>query len=496
MPRHRRISLILTLVLAAGHLALYLEAGPVDDDFICYRYARNLAEGQGLVYQPGVRIEGFTNPLWVLLHAGGQRFGLDPVGLTRWLALLAALAGVWIAAGVERRLSASPDAIPLAPFGLALSPALAFHGAAGLGTTLLGTLILGWFGSWLVADERGRPPILAAILLACACLLRQEALLFALPFAVRVKQRVWGRLPLFAFASWTLLRVLYYGELLPQTFFVKRLPLARDLSLGWHYLVISTLTAGAGVYVAASLAAIKCVRVSTGLVGAACLGLVLHVVYVVAVGGDYLALARFYVPGLPLAITLAAVALSHRPLARGLLGLFTLALLWTHLPPGMLGKRYEQSRPYLKLLHEFQEQRWTQLGEFFAQAAPASSVVCLAPIGAFGWESRLEIVDVLGLVTPGIAAAEPDLSISMKGHQRYDAGVLMDAAPDYLIPGNGVRDPRTGRMSFNPWERDLAEEPRFLRHYIQHVVPIPGGEPLDVWIRQGSEPLPGARRVP
>ena len=66
--------MLLACLLGLGHLLLFLGAGPVDDDFICYRYARNLVRGDGLVYQAGERVEGFTNPLWVLLHAGGNLF--------------------------------------------------------------------------------------------------------------------------------------------------------------------------------------------------------------------------------------------------------------------------------------------------------------------------------------------------------------------------------------------------------------------------------------
>jgi len=42
-----------------------------DDAMISMRYAKNLAQGFGLVWNPGgERVEGFTNPLWVLFMAG------------------------------------------------------------------------------------------------------------------------------------------------------------------------------------------------------------------------------------------------------------------------------------------------------------------------------------------------------------------------------------------------------------------------------------------
>jgi len=39
----------------------------VDDAYISFRYAHNLASGQGLVFNPGEYVEGYTNLLWTLL---------------------------------------------------------------------------------------------------------------------------------------------------------------------------------------------------------------------------------------------------------------------------------------------------------------------------------------------------------------------------------------------------------------------------------------------
>ena len=58
----------LTLVLLLAHAAVYTFL--TDDAFISFRYARNLSQGHGLVFNPGFeRVEGYTNFLWVLLLA-------------------------------------------------------------------------------------------------------------------------------------------------------------------------------------------------------------------------------------------------------------------------------------------------------------------------------------------------------------------------------------------------------------------------------------------
>src|SRR5436189_992982 len=70
-------------------------AGWMDDDaFISFRYAQNLAEGNGLVFNPGERVEGYTNFLWVLLLAAGDVLGAAPDVAAHGWSLLATV-GLW-----------------------------------------------------------------------------------------------------------------------------------------------------------------------------------------------------------------------------------------------------------------------------------------------------------------------------------------------------------------------------------------------------------------
>jgi arabinofuranosyltransferase len=67
----------ITLALAAlcawlAWMAVY----QVDDAFIVYRYAANLARGDGFVFSPGERVEGVTCFLWSLLLAPWAAAGL------------------------------------------------------------------------------------------------------------------------------------------------------------------------------------------------------------------------------------------------------------------------------------------------------------------------------------------------------------------------------------------------------------------------------------
>src|SRR5438876_10996023 len=79
-----RWALIVPLAIA---LLARLLTGPraIDDAYITFRYARNLAEGLGLVYNPGEWVLGTTAPLWAVFLAGGYKLGLTNLP---WLATI------------------------------------------------------------------------------------------------------------------------------------------------------------------------------------------------------------------------------------------------------------------------------------------------------------------------------------------------------------------------------------------------------------------------
>src|SRR5207249_3174984 len=51
-----------------------------DDAFITFRYAHNLLNGHGMVFNPGERVEGYTNFLWVLCSSVALFVGIDQIG--------------------------------------------------------------------------------------------------------------------------------------------------------------------------------------------------------------------------------------------------------------------------------------------------------------------------------------------------------------------------------------------------------------------------------
>src|SRR5687768_6579605 len=70
---------LLAVIGVAWLLAAWRFWFVVDDAWITFRYAKHLASGVGLRFNPDdPPIEGFSNPLWMLAAAACEGTGLDP----------------------------------------------------------------------------------------------------------------------------------------------------------------------------------------------------------------------------------------------------------------------------------------------------------------------------------------------------------------------------------------------------------------------------------
>jgi hypothetical protein len=56
---------------------------PCEDAYITFRYSKNFAEGTGPVFNPGERVEGYSNPVWMAGIAGASLPGLDMAFFSR-----------------------------------------------------------------------------------------------------------------------------------------------------------------------------------------------------------------------------------------------------------------------------------------------------------------------------------------------------------------------------------------------------------------------------
>jgi hypothetical protein len=204
-----------------------------DDAFISLRYAHRLIEGHGLTWNPGERVEGYSNLLWTLLAAGAGALGANLVWAVRVMGVLSSFAtiGAIVYAHPPRRFV---DVLPalMAACLLAISGPVAVWSIGGLEQPLVGALL-----AWalvltypLLDDEPRRHVWLApSILLSLLCWTRADGALFTAAIAgglvlargiTRASLALAARLvalPIVAVAADIAFRLLYYHDWLPNS---------------------------------------------------------------------------------------------------------------------------------------------------------------------------------------------------------------------------------------------------------------------------------------
>ena len=176
MTDRRTLGLLGASVAALPLLTLlFLPIRTIDDAFITFRYARNLASGNGLVFNLGERVEGVTSLSWTLLLAAVEalRLPVEPAAFVLGVAFaLLALRESYL---LGRALGASAGAC------LAATALLAVHGRFWLvaGNGLEGGLFA--FLAVLVARKtiEGADGRLIGALLGLLFMTRPESLLIA-----------------------------------------------------------------------------------------------------------------------------------------------------------------------------------------------------------------------------------------------------------------------------------------------------------------------------
>jgi len=140
-PRPHLFSIGVALLLLAGCLA-WTRSGTIDDAYISFRYAFNLTHGHGLVFNPGQRVEGESNPMWVLLLAAAHMADLPLPAASYVLGVLSLLATVGLTHVLSIRLGLSPLIASITTATVALSTDLVAGATMGLEGGLYAALLL------------------------------------------------------------------------------------------------------------------------------------------------------------------------------------------------------------------------------------------------------------------------------------------------------------------------------------------------------------------
>jgi arabinofuranosyltransferase len=418
-----------------------------DDAYISFRYVANFLEGHGLVYNPGERVWGFTNFLWMALLAPGLACGLDPLALARALGVLSSAGALLLVLRVGAPARPARGWNPGGACLLATSGAYLLQALGGLETSGFTLLVLAALALHARARERGgRAAFAAGLAAALAALTRPEGvLLFGLLAADALAPARTSPVPLrrrlallgLGFAPIALAfeaaMASYYGALWPNSLDAKIGLSLEQLRRGLHYGLV--FARNQPVTLAIALAAALRWREARPDERLRLWALLLFAAVAVAVGGDWMLGYRlFHAPialaaGLvPLALAGVAAGGAPRRARKARAGLVALAAV-ANLAGSFRDPRVEvASRPTLVAAGE-------RIGRWMRAHLPADALLATNTAGCIPYYSGLRIVDMMGINDRTIARRR-ELPSGWKGIEKGDGRYVLSRRPDYIQLGS------------------------------------------------------------
>lgn len=491
----------------------------VDDSFITFRYVKNFVAGNGLVYNPGERVEGYTNFLWTILLSSGLWLQphLDLVGLAQTLGVLFGAATILLVFLFTWRHDQKISGWSLvASLFLALNGSFVAWSTGGLETTLFAFLVFAGCYAYVASLESDKHFLLAPILFAFAALARPEGILFfgvnALHLGYcefRAHRKNLGLRWLswvLAFAAiyvpYFLWRFAYYGFLFPNTFYAKVGSGISQYLRGVGYLSNFGLTYGAVIFLLPLVFLLKRNRRTWSdyfllQVGA-------YLLYIIYVGGDGLAFCRFVVFIAPLIYVLvqegfrvlyqgweSGSRVPHRvKVAITVVGLlcafgltarssFAVLLLpdstrWYEPQSELSFPLLSNQPPYLWFDNYFVD-RQAAAARWLETNAPPGALVAATPAGAIGYYMHLRVIDMLGLTDSHIAqspeAFRTAVGSGRAGHEKGDGKYVLSRSPEFILIGNvavlpfPLDDNKMSKKLVLKSENELWAAPEFHKDY-------------------------------
>jgi hypothetical protein len=439
---------------------------PLDDSWIHLQFARNLAEGRGFAYNPGVSVPGSTAPLWTILLAGLFVIAGAHVAWVKIAGVAAAAGSAWLARRLAIQWTGEPLLGLCAGLATVWSAPMAWGALSGMEVTLAALLVTGA----LCAHASDRFT-LAALLIGAAALARPESVLLVPllwlggPLTLKRSLASLG-IPAAVLSPWIAFNLWTAGTPLPATAAAKIEGGLVGLLAGTRESVTDALFGRPWRFEAEWAAWLGSVDVLLPILilpglwmlwrrhGRAALLpasiLLLHPLGMALLApyrGPAFQEGRYSIQLLPLAICVAITALSP--------------LRTSSLSPHGRGPQFELSRCLSGEARAESDQGWLRraaivlfvvvsvaplwsgagryawavqnidalqvhLGRWVSEHTPPSARLALNDVGAITYLGRREAVDVMGLITPAII---PYRREGEKGVLRY----LERACPDYLI---------------------------------------------------------------
>ncbi len=455
-----------------------------DDAFISFRYAEHLAEGKGLVYNEGERVEGYTNFLWTVVIAAGRRLGLEPVAFSYGLGMtcfvLSLVFTYRLSCQVFGQIFGEGTAGLLAVFLLGTNYTFSAYATGGLETQLQAFLCVAVasmvFQIAAVPGGSRRQLVALSLLIAAALLTRLDSaayLFVLLPVVffyvlrqhdVSIAEKGWQMAclclaPLLTVGGWLLWKVWYYGDILPNTFYAK-VGSVNTVPKGLFYCAEFLQEYWLIPFLFLGIAALgRILRERNRPLQILVLTVLLWCAYVARVGGDFMEF-RFLVPVMPLmfvAITWLLLRMLGPAGASVALAAMLVVGSWHH--ARTYDNRGIESIGQLQRHITDPRENWQAVGKKLGQLfgdAESNIVIATTAAGAIPYYSRLETIDMGGLNDRWVARHGAIVG-ARAGHQRIATLEYLIQRGVNLVVGVPLVMPRDPQVEPLDWVRRAEE---------------------------------------
>ncbi len=462
-----------------------------DDAMISMKYAWQLAHGHGLVWNSLGRVEGYTNPLWTVLMAISNIFLKQ-----RYAVLSIQILGIGIILGIVSvtiKIANISDIVEkkhkqllayfIAVFIFTYYP-LTYWTLMGMETGLLTLLILIaiLYMFKFKKSLKSRDGFLFSSFLSLAYLTRPDSLYLAMVIFCgtfylidfsRIKRNIskklvfFGAFYLFVVLIHVLFRLIYYGELIPNTVILKVAGVSTwfriESGLGF---IKPFLLESIVVIIFALIAAIyQRTKIAFFILSsffATC-------IYQIFVGGDSWNYWRFLVPTMPLVFILAAVGIFYsarlltNKISIPIINQKSLFLIICFLIT--IGSLYMHNKRFINQIF-FHEQifsvEYNAINTNFAlrlmEISKPNATIGVIWAGSIPYYSERDGIDFLGKSDKYIAHLNPDLTVftgvygmkTLPGHNKYDLEYsIIKLQPDVIERADWANQSVYARPDFN-----------------------------------------------
>ncbi|ASP22931.1 hypothetical protein ANTHELSMS3_04327 [Antarctobacter heliothermus] len=385
----------------------------IDDAGITFSYARSLAEGAGLTYQPGQPpTEGYSSTLWMATLALAHLLTFDIPQAAKTIGLGLTVLTLWISITWVWRVTDSALAMVLTVAAIGTAPTVVWstsgqeHALQALLLLLIGVaahlrlwrLPVALLLSLLIWTRPETPLIVIAVFVAALYMTRVEE-----GRTRFLRNLILAALPLAAFAGLMAFRMQYFGDHFPNPYHAKTSAsslagLVNPFGGGWRY-VWGGLQ-DSGLILLLPLVMVVGARDSLPRRWVIFAALAGHIGFVVWAKGDWMGQYRFLMPVLPLIVVPAVIAIDHAFSIRARAWLATLAsvALFANTLTQVDKFDADPTTPLAVV---------SEIGQNFAKVAERMSIqtplLAHHDAGAISYERSIGLVDLGGLVDRDVA---------------------------------------------------------------------------------------------